>query len=211
MGFWGAVRDVWGDDALRDIAARLPPETRRATFDEIVLALSWLPSGYISDWHEAVWNGPAKQDDALFCRFVDRSVELGFGRMQRFFLKLATPKQLVERAPEMWRRQHTHGQITVSVRGHYEHALPEAQGSPSADDTAAPPVATVTLRDHPFVNRAVSRRALAEVWRHILTLARAKDATESHRVEAAPPSGAPGARGEAGEAAALVVRLSWTR
>jgi hypothetical protein len=199
-GFIAATRELWGERGLRDVRDRLHDDTRKATLDEIVLATSWLPVVHVIRWHEAIYEGLAAKDDAAFLRFVDRGLEQGFGRVQKFFLGFASPRLLIERAPSLWRKQHTHGKLTVTTSGDFDYALPEAQGSSLADKGESF-VATVTLRDHPFIDVPLSRRALAEAWRHVLTLARVEEVKESHSVETT---------GHAGERA-LVARLTWVR
>src|SRR6516225_2147321 len=102
-GFIAATRELWGERGLRDVRDRLPDETRRATLDEIVMASSWLPVVHIIKWHETIYEGLAAKDDAVFMRFVDRGLDHGFGRVQRFFLGFASPRLLIERAPGLWR------------------------------------------------------------------------------------------------------------
>lgn len=161
-GMRGAARALWGDRGLRSIAERLPEETRRETFDQIVLPVTWYPARYTVDWNRAIWDGPAARSDDAFLRFVDESIEQGFGRMRRFFLRLASPERMHARTPEMWRYQHTHGTLSSVVRG----------------DTA-----TLTLRDHPYVKDSIMRKACAEAWRHIVVLSGRKDARSTFGVE----------------------------
>jgi hypothetical protein len=199
-GFIAATREMWGERGLHIMRERLPEETRRATLDEIVMASAWLSVVHIIKWHETIYEELASRDDDVFMRFVDRGLDHGFGRVQKFFLGFASPRLLIERAPTLWRRQHTHGTLTVKTEGDYDYALPEAQGSALADAKEIS-VATVTLKDHPLIDVPLSRRALAEAWRHVLTLARVHDVKESHAVEATGPAGEK----------SLIARLTWSR
>ncbi len=152
-GFRAAVVELWGADGLRAVAARLPDDARTETLDSIVLPVSWYPVRHTLAWDEAVWEGPAARDDATFHAFLDKAIELGFGRMRRFFIRLQSPAQVISRAPEMWRYQHTHGTLTAVAK-----------------DNGA----TIVLRDHPFTRHALARRATAEVYRFIASLTQAR-------------------------------------
>jgi hypothetical protein len=162
-GFRAATMDLWGKAGLAAIAERLPDEARRRTIDDIVLPVSWYPERYVIAWQEAVWDGPARMLDSAFFTFVERAIELGFGRMRRFFLRLASLEAMVARGPEAWRYQHTHGTMTAKLIDR-THSI-------------------YTLRDHPFVKHAITRRSTAAAWRHIGTLAGLKDMKESHMLE----------------------------
>ena len=178
MGMHGtraAALEMWGADGLRAIGARLPAATRVATLDEILLPVSWYPTQYSIDWLEAIWDGPAGRVDATLCAFVDRSIELGFGRMRRFFLRLASAELMIGRAPQQWRDMHTHGTLTATLLGR--------DGS------------MVIVRNHPYTKTALSRRVLAEAYRHLLTLSGRREARETHGVEGPD---------------ALYVRLTWS-
>ena len=136
-GFRAAALDLWGDGALRLVAERLPLETRVATLDALVLPFEWVPVQHVVAWHDALWGGPARADERELARFIARSIELGFGRFKSAFFAGVTPERLVDRAQELWRYQHTHGEVTVSVEG---------------------TTGTVVLKEHPYVSHAASRR-----------------------------------------------------
>ncbi len=152
-GFRAAALALWGEEGLRTVAARLPDDARAATVDSIVLPVSWYAVRHTIAWEEAVWEGPAARDDATFHSFLDKGIELGFGRMRRFFIRLQSPEQIIHRAPEMWRYQHTHGTLTAVAKGNG---------------------ATILLRDHPFTRHPLARRATAEVYRFIASLTQAR-------------------------------------
>jgi hypothetical protein len=149
-GFRAAVVDVWGDAALQLVAERLPLATRVATIDALVLPFEWVAIGHVMAWHEAIWTGPARADERELSHLVARSIELGFGRFRSAFFVGITPERLVERSQELWRWQHTHGEVSVSVEGSS---------------------ATVVLRDHPYVDHPTSRRVTAESYRQIVMMA----------------------------------------
>ncbi len=178
-GFRAAIADLWGEDALATIAASLPLETRVATFDTLVLPFEWVQLHHVVAWHEALWTGACRSDEQELARLVGRSIDLGFGRFKAAFFTHLTPGRLVSRAPELWRWQHTHGEIGVAVEG--ARCL-------------------VTLRDHPYVDAPTSRRITAESYRYIVMMTGARD------VRAAWGDRLAGAPSRARE---LVVQLSW--
>jgi hypothetical protein len=153
-GFREAARELWGEGALGLVAERLPLATRVATLDHMVLPFEWLPLEHAIAWHDAVWSGPARAEEAELSRFIARSIDLGFGRFKSAFFANVTPARLVERAQELWRYQHTHGEVSVVIDG---------------------TTGTVVLRDHPYVGHATSRRVTAETYRHIVTLGGGRD------------------------------------
>jgi len=182
-GFRMAALDLWGERGLRAIAERLPESTRAETLDAIVLPVSWYPVRHTLAWDDAAYDGPCARDDAAFRAFLDRAIDLGFGRMRRFFVRLQSAERLVARAPEMWRYQHTHGTLVVAPK------LAEPRGGASRQVGA-----TLTLRDHPFARHPLARRATAEVYRYIAAMTGRTSCRETHGAEGPD---------------VLVVRLSW--
>jgi hypothetical protein len=164
-GYRSAVVDLWGPEAIARVAPLLTAEAREATIDSIVLPVAWLPTEYLIDWQRVVWESLAKKDDQAFRRFVDRGIDHGFGRFRRMFLKVATVDVLIQKTQELWRHQHTHGELTATRRKDGENAT------------------TVVLHSHPFVEHPISRRTLAEAWRYVPTLTRVKDVRETHALE----------------------------
>jgi hypothetical protein len=162
VGLKAAVADLWGKEGLAEVAARLPPEVKSETIDEIVMPTVWHPLGWVIAWHDAVWEGPAESQEAALCRFVDRSIELGFGRVQKIIMSFADAKTILNRASALWRHQHSHGTLTAEF----------AAGG-----------AIVTLRDHPYIGRPVSGLITAEMVRYIAQRSRLGRARETHAVE----------------------------
>jgi hypothetical protein len=156
------VLDVWGADGLRDVTSHLPDETRAATTGPMFTTLSWYPTRYVLDWDVAKMAGPARGDEDAFRRSVARSIDLGFGRIRRAFLSFATPVMLAERAAQLWRHDHTHGDLSIDASARRDgHSR-------------------VVLTGHPFTETPLARMAFAEVIRHILSLSRARNVRESH-------------------------------
>jgi hypothetical protein len=155
-GFRAAAVDLWGNTGLDQVATRLPLSTRLATIEQIVLPFEWVPIEHVVAWHDALWAGPARADEQELARFIGRSIELGLGRFKSAFFSGITPERLIERSQDLWRSQHTHGDLTVAVEG--------TNG-------------TVVLRNHAYVEHASSRRVTAESYRYIVTMAGGRDVT----------------------------------
>jgi hypothetical protein len=179
-GFRAAALDLWGEPALAAVADRLPLGTRVRTLDRIVLPFEWVPIEDAIAWHDALWGGPIAADEATLARFVARSIELGFGRFKAAFFSGITPDRLFRRAQELWRYQHTHGDVDVAVDGR---------------------ACTVTLSGHPYVEHPTSRRVTAESFRHLVALALAQHEESRGR----PVRAAWGT-----SARSLVVQLTWS-
>lgn len=178
-GFRAALLDLHGEGALEVLAAALPIATRVATVETMVLPFEWVVLDHVVAWHEALWAGPCRSDEVALAKLVSRSIELGFGKFKSAFFAGVTPERLVNRAPELWRWQHSHGDLSVTVEG--------ATG-------------VVLLRDHPYVDHATSRRVTAESYRQIVLLAGATDVRAAWGDR--PSTGT--SRGRE-----LVVQLSW--
>jgi hypothetical protein len=190
-GFREAVVDLWGEEGLRRFAELLPADARVATLDSIVLPFEWVPIAHVVAWHEALWNGLARGDERELTKLVARAIDVGLGRFKSAFFAGITPERLVERAPELWRWQHTHGELSVQVQG--------ASG-------------VVTLRGHPYVDHPACRRVTAESYRHIVGMVWGAGAQNT----ASGPGPGPRATNVAVSWSAsaptkdtLVVRLSW--
>jgi hypothetical protein len=153
-GFRAAVEDLWGPQALEGLASRLPLPTRVATVDSLVLPFEWVPLEHVIAWHDALWSSPCEGNEHELARLVGRSIDLGFGRFKAAFFAGITPDRLVTRAPELWRWQHTHGELAAAVDGQS---------------------GTVVLRDHPYVDHPSSRRVTAESYRYIVGMVGGRD------------------------------------
>jgi hypothetical protein len=159
-----ALVDLWGDDGLAQVAALLPEDVRRDTIDSIVVASEWLPESYMIAWYQAIWQGPGQRRTEGLRRFIDRRMDLGFGRVRKLMLNVISPEQLLAKAPELWRHDHTTGTL--------------------AGTFGAPNDVSLTLREHPYTVAPLARLATAEVYRYALSLVRGThDVTERHGVE----------------------------
>jgi hypothetical protein len=160
-----AVRDLWGEAGLADVAKRVSEDTRVQTVEVPVSPLAWVPERFLVEWHEATLLGPAKGDDEALCRTIDRRIDFGFGRVRKALLGLVGPEGVIRRAGELWKHDHTHGSLTVSV-GHDGKSV------------------SGTLSDHLFCQEPIARRALAETFRYIVHLSRGvKIARETHGLQ----------------------------
>jgi hypothetical protein len=155
-GFRAATVDLWGQEGLDLVATRLPMASRVATIDQIVLPFEWIPLEHVVAWHDALWAGPVGADEQELARFVGRSIELGFGRFKSAFFAGITAERLVGRSQELWRYQHTHGEVTVAIDGS---------------------TGTVVLSNHPYVDHPSSRRVTAESYRYIVAMTGVQDVT----------------------------------
>jgi hypothetical protein len=172
-GFRAAVLKLWGDDGLRTVAAALDDDARREAGVTGPIA-SWIPERHVAAWCFAVWEHLARRERPWIERFLQVHVDHGFGILRRTLLQLASPRTLLERAPRLWAEDHTHGDLEVTFTGE------------SAAD--------IRVRNHPFTGIIHARAALAEVFRYDISLTRAGNVTEMHRLES------PGV---------LIVSLAW--
>ncbi len=152
-----AVTDLWGDAGLEAVGRALPPDVRRLTVDLPVVPDEWLPAMSAMAWFVAVWETCANRQTKDFSAFIDRQTELGFGRVRKFFLSYATPKLVVSRAAALWRDDNTAGELV---------ALPDGPYGGIAE-----------LRNHIYATTPLSRLAITELIRSILSRCRAKDVT----------------------------------
>jgi hypothetical protein len=157
-----ACRELWGEAGVREAMTLLPADVREATSAGGFSPLKFYPTHYVNAWDQAKMDGPARGDEDAFRRSVARGLELGFGRVRRVFLQFATPTLLAQRAAELWRHDHTHGELEVD--------------STRRDEGRA----RVTLVRHPFVETPVARLAFAEVVRHLLSMSRARNVRATH-------------------------------
>jgi hypothetical protein len=155
-----ALKEVLGGRGYDAVVARLPPEVALATSGLEFVAIRWYPTSHLMAWQTAMYEvGQADYD-----RCLDRSLDLAVGGVRRLFMKVLTPRGIAERAGDMWRHFHSHGNIELAWRS-------ATRGR-------------VILTNHAYVDSALGRRTFAEMIRYMLALSRAKGVHESHGLDA---------------------------
>jgi hypothetical protein len=162
IGFIEAARRLEGD-SLDQLRSALEADLVRTLFDDLVLASSWFPESTLVGLCEAVFRGPLREAPAPYAAYLGRSVDLGWGRVQRALVGFATPKMLAERAAKLWRREHSHGELVAEVTGNH---------------------ASLALRGHPYADTPFSRALIAELLRYIVSLTRVGVVRQTHALEA---------------------------
>jgi hypothetical protein len=119
----------------------------------------WVPVRVTVALSFAVYEGPVDRDKTKFFQFLHRHTDNSVGRVSKFLLGLARPERLFAQAPKMWRTEHTVGTLEACIDGKSGVAI---------------------LRDHPYVETPHGRAAIAETFRYVVELSRAKDVTETH-------------------------------
>jgi hypothetical protein len=142
------------------VCALLDEGTRDALFGRPVQPIAWVPERHMVALADAVFAGPAAKSDVVYREFVRNQVNLGFGRVRRFLLHLAPPESVLSRAPDLWRHDHTHGELVIDLRDKH---------------------ARVHLVDHEHATNDVACMTAAEIFRHVLSLTRAKDVVSDHQ------------------------------
>ncbi len=153
-----ATERCFGPEATSAVTASVAPGLR-SVLDSVATSMSWTPVRHMIDWSLAVWDGPAAHDRAAMVEYTQRQVDAGFGRIRRALLAVATPRLLLERAPDLWEKDNRGGHVRVDIGDHR---------------------ASWTLVEHPYCDVPHARAAMAEVIRYCVELTRARDVTESH-------------------------------
>lgn len=135
-------------------------EARVILLDAPVVPVAWVPERHMVTLSEAVFEGPAGGDEGVYKTFIDEMIGHGFGRIRRFFVQFAPPEALLSRAPDFWRHDHTHGELSVEIR---------------------PSSARVVLKDHLHATMPLSRLTCAETFRCALSRTRARNVVVEHR------------------------------
>lgn len=161
IGFRTATEKMWGDSGYRSVSDALPPDVRERTAGMRPLP-DWIPLGDLIAWHVAVWDGPARRDEAVMIRHIHATVDLGFGRVKRLLLSLATPHTLAPRVVALWSDEYSTGRLETSELEEKSIHL--------------------TLRDHAYVDVPLMRFVIAEVYRYVLSLTSAKNVTSVYAV-----------------------------
>jgi hypothetical protein len=158
VGFRQAASSLWGPQALEHIASLLPPESRHTASATPEL---WLPEQFVLDWYVAAFKGPCDGKTDAFLQFIDRMMDHGFGRIRKFLLGMIGPKDLVLKAPELWRHDHTTGVLKTEA---------DSKGG------------RVILENHIYNTTMLSRTAIAEVYRYAAALSRVREVKSRHHL-----------------------------
>ena len=161
IGFRAACEDMWGADGYQAIREALPPDVRERTASMRPLPV-WVLLEDLIAWHVAVWNGPARRNEAIMTEHIHRTVDQGFGRVKRFLLSMATPQSLAPRVVDLWSDEYSTGWL---------------EASPIENRSI-----TLTLQNHPYVQDQLMRFVISEVYRYVLGLTTAKNVTAVHAV-----------------------------
>ena len=161
IGFRSACEAMWGADGYQSILELLPPEVRERTASMRPLP-DWVPLDDLIAWHLAVWNGPAKRNEAVFTEHVRKTVDQGFGRVKRLLLSMATPQTLAPRVVALWGDEYSTGRLEA---GSLEKGC-----------------ITLTLHEHPYVHNPLMRTVISEVFRYVVSLTNVDSVSSVHTV-----------------------------
>jgi len=164
IGFRAACEQTWGEDGLAAIGGALPEDVRERTAGIRPLP-DWIPLDDLIAWHVAAWNGPAKQDEVVMARHARLTVDQGFGRVKRVVIAALSPHALAARVGPLWRDEYTTGRL--QTLGVSERSV------------------QLALSDHKYVEIPLMRFIIAEVYRHVLSMTRARNVAASYAVHEA--------------------------
>jgi hypothetical protein len=163
LAFRSAALTLWGTRAWQEVLDRLPADARAAlVVDGLVVAVGWVPEWHLVTLAQAVHDGPAQGSDEAYREFVKQVIALGFGRVRRLLVHFAPPGAVIKRAPELWRHDHTHGELAVETR---------ATGT------------TLHVSHEVITSTPLSRMTCAEMFRAVASLTRARDVRQTHTLE----------------------------
>jgi hypothetical protein len=152
-----AVRDLWGESGLADVASRMAAFDRDAMLDPQLPA--WVRERALIAFSFALWEGPVGRVRTRYERWLHRMTDMSFGVVKRLVVSLASPEKILESAGAMWKADHTHGVMTGRCDGRR---------------------GVLTLADSPYIETPQGRAATAEMLRYILQLAGARGVVEKH-------------------------------
>jgi hypothetical protein len=151
-----ATRELYGESWVARLGSHLPS----SMLTRLRERSDWIPVEYVMAWFEAAWDGPLVQDEAALRRFVDRIIDLSFGRVRRLLLSIVPPHGIVRRGPELWRGELSDGRFVSYA--------------------TSPTSAHVAIYEHPLLDSAVMRLVTVEALRYSLSLSGAKDLVAHH-------------------------------
>ena len=149
IGFRAACEEMWGEKGFAQICAALPPDVRERTAGILPLD-KWNALEDLIAWHRVVWQGPAARDEKLMTAHIHATVNAGFGRVKRLFLRLATPRTLAPLVAALWRDEYSTGLLEATFPD--EHSV------------------ELTLSSHPYVDDPLMRFVISEVFRYVLSM-----------------------------------------
>ena len=162
FAFRSAVFELWGELGWSEVTAMLSSEAQTSLLKAEVSPVGWIAERHMMALSEAVFAGPSSRQEDVYLRFVTKMIAHGFGRIRRFLVRFAPPELLLERAPDLWRHDHTHGKLSVHVEGQRAH---------------------VQLRDHIHTTTELSRLTASESFRCALSQTRALNVRGAHRLD----------------------------
>jgi serine/threonine protein kinase len=157
-----AIR-MWGECRIEEIAERISPDARQEVTAPLIITAPWLPERFVMEWYRAVLEGPCRQDRALYYVYLGRWMDNCFGRVRRLVLNILGVADLLKRSPELWRHDHTTGEVQAEFEKEQE--------------------CTLTLSRHIYTTTPLSRDSIAEIFRHIVSRSRVWSVTESHAMD----------------------------
>lgn len=163
-GFRQAALELWGEDGLAACAARLSAEARAHCIEPVAIKEEMLPERYVMEWYVAAWEGPAERNRQSYNRWLQRMMDLGFGKVRKLLLSFASVEMIARQSERLWSHDHSHGTLVTEMR--------------------SPVAATTTLSDHPYIDTPLGRASASEICRYAVSLARVGHVTCAHRVGA---------------------------
>jgi hypothetical protein len=164
VAFRAAALEMWGPTSWDEVLDGLPRDSREALWQGgIVVATGWVAERHMVKLAEAVYQGPAHGSMEVYRNYIQKVIELGFGRVRRLLVQFAHPHTVLRRAPELWRHDHSHGELTIEIE------------EKSALTVVTHDVLTATQ---------LSRATCAEMFRAVLSLTKAKEVKQEHGLDA---------------------------
>jgi hypothetical protein len=151
----GTMRDVahevWGRDAIAQLAPRLDAETR-AAFEDPASLPEWVPAQLQIAWVTALFDVVCggREDDESYRRWIDEVTLRGFGQMGELFTSLGSPALVLRRSNDLWHFENSTGKLTYAP--------------------VTPTSGRITLRDHPFALGTPMQVAMTEAFRYVLLM-----------------------------------------
>ena len=166
MGFRAAVEEMFGEEGVREVRARLPADADAAFFGAGSVGDKWVAERHLLTFMDAVLNGPCGRNRIKFGEWGRLQITRGFGRVKAAMIRVATPEILAARAAALWRDEHTRGLLVAS---------------------SVPGRAVVTLSEHGFVTHDLAPAVLTESLRTIIAMSYfAKDVRGSFEILSGP-------------------------